>query len=151
MNSEFMEYYLGGGASPYAEPERYRRLSPVYEFEGLRTPFLFEAGELVGALGALEFATAAWRAGVPHELVIYRGTGHNIAEPRLMLEVMERNAEWFEFWLLGQEYPGESKRVRYERWRKLRDGIGQGTGPTAPVPWQRSGEMPAEAEDITYR
>lgn len=128
MNSEFMEYYLGGGASPYAEPERYRGLSPVYEFEGLRTPFLIEAGELVGALGGLEFATAAWRASVPHEFVLYRDTGHNVAEPRVMLEVMERNLEWFEFWLLGREQPRASKSAQYKRWRELKDGTVRGAG-----------------------
>lgn len=129
MNSEIVEYYWGGGASPYEEPDRYRNLSPVFGFEGLRTPFLFEYGALAGAVSGMEYATAAWRAGVPHEFVIYRDTGHNVTKPRIMLEAMERNLEWFEFWLLDrQEATKATKRVQYERWRKLRERIGRGTG-----------------------
>lgn len=125
LNSEIIEHYWGAGASPYTEPERYRDSSPVYGFGGLQTPFLFEAGEHSAmALSAVEYATASWRAGVPHELVIYRGTHHNVSEPRVMLEVMERNLEWFEFWLLGRrQTTDDAKRAQYERWRALREDV----------------------------
>lgn len=129
QSTEIVEHYWGGGRSPYEAPEVYRRLSAVYAFDGLRTAFLFEAGERGGALGGgLEYSMAALRAGVPHELVIYRDTDHNVTDPRVMLEIMERNLEWFEFWLLGREYPDDSKRGQYDRWRRLREDMGRGTG-----------------------
>jgi hypothetical protein len=33
---------------------------------------------------------------------------------------MERNLDWFRFWLQGYEDPDESKRPQYVRWRALR-------------------------------
>lgn len=128
MNSEIVDHYWGHGRSPYQAPDDYRRLSAVYWFEGLRTAFLFEAGERASVLSGVQYAMAALRADVPHELVIYKDTDHNVTDPRVMLEVMQRNLEWFEFWLLGREYRSGSKRGQYDRWRRLREDVRRGTG-----------------------
>jgi dipeptidyl aminopeptidase/acylaminoacyl peptidase len=121
LNRNVHEHYWGG--TPYQDPDRYRELSPIYHFEGLHTASLFEFGEMAAAVQGLEFATAAWRAGTPHELVIYRDTGHNITEPRVMLEASERNLDWFEFWLFGRQDTVATKRAQYERWDELRNSL----------------------------
>ena len=117
LNLNIHEFYYD--ASPYDDPQRYIALSPVFHFAGLRTPTLLEYGEQSLAVEGIEFQSALWRLGVPHELVIYPKTGHNIASPVLQLESMYRNLEWFDYWMLGKRDPAPEKRAQYERWEKM--------------------------------
>lgn len=116
LNLNVHEYYF---ASPYDDPQRYVELSPVFNFSGLRTATLLEYGEQSLAVDGLEFLTALWRLGVPHEFVIYPKTGHNISSPVLQLESMHRNLDWFDFWMLGKQDPDPVKQSQYERWKKM--------------------------------
>jgi len=36
-------------------------------------------------------------------MVVYPRQGHAVAEPRLQLDVMTRNLEWFARWVLGSD------------------------------------------------
>jgi dipeptidyl aminopeptidase/acylaminoacyl peptidase len=36
-------------------------------------------------------------------MVVYPGQGHGIEEPRLALDAMKRNLDWFNKWLRGIE------------------------------------------------
>lgn len=105
LNRNIHEYYMG--TTPYEDPEKYLRESPVFleSFTGT-TPTLFEYGQESLAVQGLEYASALWRQGTPHELVIYPETGHNIREPALHLDSMVRNLRWFRRWLLGEDGPG---------------------------------------------
>jgi len=49
-------------------------------------------------------------------LVIYPKTGHNISSPVLQLESMERNLDWFDYWMLGKKDPSAGKQEQYARW-----------------------------------
>jgi len=37
-------------------------------------------------------------------MVVYPRQGHGIAEPKLQLDVMQRNLEWFERWVSGSRH-----------------------------------------------
>lgn len=105
LNRNIHEHFMG--TTPYEDPEAYLRESPVFleSFTGT-TPTLLEYGQESLAVQGLEYASALWRQGTPHELVIYPGTGHNISEPALHLDSMERNLRWFRRWLLEDEGSG---------------------------------------------
>lgn len=45
---------------------------------------------------------------------------HNTQNPRQVLAVMERSADWFDFWLNGREDPDPAKADQYAVWRQLR-------------------------------
>lgn len=97
-NIDLHEPALGG--SPWENPQRYLDVSPAFQSQLIgNTATLIEAGEQAAAIEALQLAKAFWRHDTPHELVIYPDTGHNIREPEVMLESMQRNLEWFETWL----------------------------------------------------
>jgi dipeptidyl aminopeptidase/acylaminoacyl peptidase len=117
LNLNVHEFYYG--ASPYADPQRYVALSPAFHLAGLQTATLLEYGEQSLAVEGIEFQTALWRAGVPNELVVYPKTGHNIASPVLQLESMNRNLDWFDYWLLGKRNPAPEKQSEYERWEHM--------------------------------
>ena len=116
LNLNVHEYYYGG--APYDNPQRYLELSPIFNFKGLHTATLMEFGEQSLAVDGLELLTALWRQGIPHEFVIYPKTGHNISSPRLELESMNRNLDWFDFWMLGKQDPDPKKHQQYERWKQ---------------------------------
>jgi dipeptidyl aminopeptidase/acylaminoacyl peptidase len=110
------EYYFG---SPYDDPQRFIQLSPIFNFSGLRTATLMEYGEQNLSVDGLELLTAIWRHGIPHEFIIYPNTGHNIASPTLQIESMNRNLDWFDYWMLGKQDPDPKKQNQYERWKKM--------------------------------
>jgi dipeptidyl aminopeptidase/acylaminoacyl peptidase len=114
LNRNIHDYYYGG--NPYDDPARYLKLSPIFDLKGLTTPTLLEYGEQSLAVQGLEFYSALWREGVPQELVIYPKTGHNISSPVLQLESMERNLDWFDYWMLGKKDPSAGKQEQYARW-----------------------------------
>jgi len=117
-NLNVHDYYYNG--SPYDNPQRYIELSPVFALKGLTTPTLLEYGERSLAVQGLELQSALWREGVPHELVIYPKTGHNITSPVLLLESANRNLDWFDYWMFGRKDPDPSKQEQYARWEAMK-------------------------------
>ena len=118
LNLNVHEYYLDG--SPYDNPQRYIELSPIFNFQDLTTATLLEFGEQSLAVQGLDFQSALWRRGVPHEMVIYPKTGHNISSPTLMLESINRNLDWFDYWMLGKRNPDPSKQGQHARWEEMK-------------------------------
>jgi dipeptidyl aminopeptidase/acylaminoacyl peptidase len=117
VNLNVHDYYYGDSA--YDNPKRYIELSPIFNLKGLNTATLLEFGEQSLAVQGLEFQSALWRQGVPNELVIYPKTGHNISSPVLMLESINRNLDWFDYWMLGRRDPASAKEEQYARWEKM--------------------------------
>ncbi len=117
LNLQTHEFYNPG--TPYENPERYIAISPIFAMKGLETPTLLEAGQRSLAMLTLESLTALWREGVPHEMVIYPGEGHNLSSPVLQLESVERNLDWFDYWMLGKKDPDARKQAQYQRWEAM--------------------------------
>ncbi len=116
LNVHVHEYYYHG--SPFNALERYVAMSPVFHVAGLHTPTLVEAGEQSVAVQQLQFETALWRCGVPSEFVLYPRTGHTIDRPAQEVESMERNLDWFDYWMLGKKDPSPNKAEQYKRWQQ---------------------------------
>ncbi|HZQ92814.1 MAG TPA: S9 family peptidase [Terriglobales bacterium] len=115
LNMNIHDYYYGG--SPFDSLQRYIAISPMFHVAGLTTPTLLEFGDQSLAVQGLEFETALWRCGVPSELILYPKTGHNLSRPNQEAEAMERNLDWFDYWLLGRKDAAPSKQQQYERWQ----------------------------------
>ena len=115
LNMNIHDYYYGG--SPFGNLQRYIAMSPIFHVAGLTTPTLLEFGEQSLAVQGLEAETALWRCGVPSELVLYPRTGHNMSRPKQEAEAMQRNLDWFDYWLLGRKDSG--KQDQYNRWAAL--------------------------------
>ncbi len=59
-------------------------------------------------------------AGKPFEAHIYPGEAHIKNQPKALLSILQRNVDWFNFWLREVEDPAPEKTEQYARWRKLR-------------------------------
>jgi dipeptidyl aminopeptidase/acylaminoacyl peptidase len=93
-----VEYFYIGG-SPYEDPGRYLRMSPIGHVTKAKTPTLLLHGmEDIRCPfpQSVEFYKGLKAAGVETQLVGYPREPHAFREPRHMLDKMEREYAWFD-------------------------------------------------------
>ena len=93
----FLPNYFGG--EYWDKPDTYRAHSAMFQVKGVTTPTLIQHGERderVPLSQGQELYNALKRQGCTTTMVIYPRTPHGIEEPRLMLDCMTRNLEWFD-------------------------------------------------------
>lgn len=96
----FLPDYFGGEF--WDKPDAYRKHSAMFNVKGVTTPTLIQHGERderVPLSQGLELYNALKRQGCTTKMVIYPRTPHGIEEPRLLVDCMERNLEWFDKYL----------------------------------------------------
>src|SRR4029079_12974471 len=102
----FTRQYLK--ATPWEDPEIYRKTSPISYLKNARTPTLIQHGELdkrVPIPNGYELRQALEDKGVPVKMIVYKGFGHGITKPRELRAVAEHNYEWFSKWIWGESVP----------------------------------------------
>ena len=95
----FLPDYFGGEFWDKDRLEAYRAHSPMSHVKGVTTPTLIQHGERderVPLSQGQELYNALKRQGCTTKMVIYPRTPHNLEEPRLILDSMNRNLEWFD-------------------------------------------------------
>jgi len=128
LSGQPFQHYIEGtmGGSPYGEyDKRFDDLSTVRQAHQVSAPLLIEAAAQE-MLHSLEFYTALRRLGKPVELIIYPDEGHIYSQPKHRLASMERNLDWFSFWLLGRTDPDPGKREQYGRWTAMKAKLATG-------------------------
>jgi dipeptidyl aminopeptidase/acylaminoacyl peptidase len=89
------------GATPWEDPDVYRRLSPLGAVRGVRTPLLVVHGERDARVPLAQsqlFHAALRQLGVPTRLVVYPREGHGIVEHDHQVDHMRRVLEWYAKW-----------------------------------------------------
>jgi dipeptidyl aminopeptidase/acylaminoacyl peptidase len=117
--SDWMTYYVNTDvtpftrqylhATPWDDPEIYKKTSPISYIAKARTPTLIQHGEndrRVPIPNAYELRQALEDRGVPVKMVVYKGFGHGITKPKQQRAVMEENEKWFAQYIWG-EMPAE--------------------------------------------
>jgi len=85
-----------GGRKPEDSPELYRRISPVYQVDKIKTPLLLVIGEKDTRYNdTMEFYAALRKVGSPVSLLVYPGEGHGISTPALADQHVQRALEFF--------------------------------------------------------
>jgi dipeptidyl aminopeptidase/acylaminoacyl peptidase len=105
------------GGSPFDSRnlEAYRKYSVSFRMDKIKTPMLQQyAGD--SASSGLELDQLFKDAGIPTELVDYPGESHIFDQPRHRASAMERNLDWFNYWLLGRRDENSEKATQYARW-----------------------------------
>lgn len=77
----------------------YEERSPINYVLNVTTPCLIQHGtddKRVPLSQSHEFYHALNRIGKPVTLVIYPGMGHSVSEPNMILDLMQRNLDWFQ-------------------------------------------------------
>jgi len=98
--------YLGD--DPAADPEIYKKTSPMSYIKNAKTPTLIQHGEFdkrVPIPNAYELRQGLEDRGVPVEMVVYKGYGHGITKPKSMRAVMQHNLGWFGHYIFGDPKP----------------------------------------------
>src|SRR6266705_1713561 len=98
----FIGSYFGGEF--WDAPKLWQDRSAVFRVKAVATPTLIQHGEndlRVPISQGYELYTALKRRHVPVTMVVYPRQGHGVGEPRLQLDVMRRNLEWFEQWVMA--------------------------------------------------
>jgi dipeptidyl aminopeptidase/acylaminoacyl peptidase len=104
----FTRQYLQ--ATPWADPQIYRKTSPISYVNRARTPTLIQHGGLdrrVPLANAFELRQALDDKGVPVKMVVYDGFGHQINKPKQLRAVMEENLAWFSHYLWDEPLPAD--------------------------------------------
>ena len=117
--SDWMTYYVNTDihpftrqylkATPWDDPEIYRKTSPISHVKSAKTPTLIQHGSndaRVPIPNAYELHQALQDCGVPVKMVVYKGFGHPINKPKQQRAVMEENYNWFARWIWGETPAG---------------------------------------------
>ncbi len=90
------------GATVYDNPAVYAKSSPITFVKKVKTPTLIVVGERDGECPAPQ-SYELWHAlrvlGVPTDLVVYPGEGHQFVDPKNKRDLIERAAAWFDKYL----------------------------------------------------
>jgi dipeptidyl aminopeptidase/acylaminoacyl peptidase len=127
--SDWMTYYVNTDitpftrqylkATPWDDPEIYKKTSPITYIAKAKTPTLIQQGDRdkrVPVPDSFELRQALEDKGVPVKMVLYHGFGHPIDKPKQQRAVMEENLHWFEHYIWGEPFV---------------DGVGPGAAPIA--------------------
>jgi dipeptidyl aminopeptidase/acylaminoacyl peptidase len=96
----FIPDYFGG--EYWDVFDSWRSRSAMFNVKGVTTPTLIQHGEedaRVPISQGYELANALKRQGVTVKMVVYPRQPHGIGEPKLQIDAMKRNIEWFERWI----------------------------------------------------
>lgn len=125
-----LDYANGGidmhGAAPFGTAlQAWIEKAPGFGANRVRTPLLKieQSHGLLGVLIKWEIFARLRYLKKPVEYYVVPNAHygvHNTQNPAQVIALMERSADWFAFWLTGEEDPAPHKHAQYERWRALR-------------------------------
>jgi dipeptidyl aminopeptidase/acylaminoacyl peptidase len=112
------------GGPPYGETlQHWIKYSPAFNAQNAHVPLLMEYcgyGVLSQPLSALEFFVALSRQAKPVELYFYPKGEHMLDTPWERVASLQRNVDWFRFWMQGFERAHPEDHEQYIRWEALR-------------------------------
>jgi Prolyl oligopeptidase family len=120
-----------GGPPSGTTLENWQKYSISFNLDKVHTPLLMEVmgsgtrddeQRLVprNLAARYEISAGLARLGKPVEMYFYPDEGHQPDHPKARLASLQRNLDWYRFWLQGYEDGNPSKKAQYERWRVLR-------------------------------
>lgn len=98
----FTRQYLK--ATPWDDPEIYRKTSPMTYIKGAKAPTLIQHGDTdqrVPVSNALELYQGLRDQGVETRLALYKGFGHGLNKPKALRHALQENLDWFDRHLFG--------------------------------------------------
>lgn len=113
-------FKVWGLGPPGTTTQRWSDLSPAQRSGMITAPLLLQLPEQEARVNP-EFHARLSRLAVPSEVYVFPDEPHVKVQPAHQWQVMERNLDWFRFWLNGEEGPDQFKRDQYRRWRSLKD------------------------------
>jgi hypothetical protein len=140
LDNSYMQYMLFGvasyplqkqmeairGASPFGDGlQQWIKDAPEFHLDRVTAPVRIEAIGPTSVLQEWELYSSLRMQNKPVDLIYFPHGTHIHQKPLERLESQQGDVDWFRFWLQGFEDPDPSKRFQYERWRKLKSGLGR--------------------------
>jgi dipeptidyl aminopeptidase/acylaminoacyl peptidase len=114
-------YALLNMPDPRNDPTgRWDEMSVSRRAREINTPLLIQTDD-AEYLSALPLWSAMRDEGKAVEMHVFAEDDHLLIQPIHMLVNLERQLDWFRFWLKNEEAPVPSKRAQYDRWNRLRE------------------------------
>jgi dipeptidyl aminopeptidase/acylaminoacyl peptidase len=120
--SDWMTYYVNTDitpftrqylhATPWSDPEIYKKTSPITYINHAHTPTLIQQGSQdarVPVPDSWELYRGLKDRGVPVKFVLYQGFGHPITKPKEQRAVTQENYNWFAHYLWNDPLPDDLK------------------------------------------
>lgn len=120
--SDWMTYYVNTDitpftrqylrATPWSDPEIYKKTSPITYINHAHTPTLIQQGSRdarVPVPDSWELYRGLQDRGVPSKFVLYQGFGHPITKPKELRAVTQENWNWFAHYIWGDALPPDLK------------------------------------------
>jgi dipeptidyl aminopeptidase/acylaminoacyl peptidase len=104
--NDFIPDYMGG--EYWEQFDRWQARSAMFHVKGVTTPTIIQHGDKdmrVPISQGYELHNALKRQGTPVKMVVYPRQPHSLQEPKLQLDAMQRNVEWFDHWLAKNGKP----------------------------------------------
>jgi dipeptidyl aminopeptidase/acylaminoacyl peptidase len=121
------------GGPPHGKTlPNWQKYSVSFNLEKVRTPLLMEemgngtldvSEDLVSKNLAAQYETlnGLERLGKPVEMYYYPNEEHQLDHPKARLASLQRNIDWYRFWLQGYDRPNPEDLDQYKRWEHLRE------------------------------
>lgn len=121
------------GGPPYGDTlTNWLKYSVSFNLDKIRTPLLMEEmgygtrydnpnAPPISLAQSFEVFAGLNRLHKPVELYYYPSEAHEPDHPQARLATLQRNVDWYRFWLQGYERPNPEDPDQYLRWRKLRE------------------------------
>jgi len=100
--------------------EYWKKLDIAEHVDQIEAPIIMHHA-LNEAHVAIRFMRHMADEGKPYDAYVYTDELHVKWQPAHLHSVMERNLDWFRFWLQDYEDPFEAKLEQYQKWRALRE------------------------------
>lgn len=113
---------------PDSAPATWLKIAPSHNTATLSVPVLLQLPE-DEARWMGEFMASALRDGKPVEMHAFADEAHALMAPRHKRAALERNLDWFRFWLRGERDPALGKAGQYLRWDRLASMAGAAASP----------------------
>ena len=120
--SDWMTYYVNTDitpftrqylrATPWSDPEIYKKTSPITYINHAHTPTLIQQGSKdarVPVPDSWELYRGLQDRGVPSKFILYEGFGHPITKPKEQRAVTQENYNWFAHYIWGDALPPDLK------------------------------------------
>ncbi len=95
----------------------------LMEEMGYGIPYSHESTPPLNLAMSFEVFTGLHQLGRPVELFYYENEVHQPEHPKARLASLQRNLDWYRFWLQDYERPDPEDPDQYTRWRKMRETL----------------------------
>jgi dipeptidyl aminopeptidase/acylaminoacyl peptidase len=121
------------GGPPYGDTlKNWEKYSISYNLDKVHTPLLLEEmgygvhddrqlAPPTMLTERYEITTGLRQLNKPVEMYYYPDDVHQLDHPKALQATMQRNVDWYRFWLQGYERPSPEDPEQYKRWKHLRD------------------------------